>query len=169
MNASEFWDRENGPPSNPGQISIKRMACEFAESYLTECARSKRGNGHPMIEDVIAYCAERKNGVDPQQWFNHYVSNGWRVGRNPMKDWKAAVRTWEKNDYGNGNGKASNARTESRPSPARQRAEHNASVLYEALRNHVGERVVSDGGQREDGNGPAHESGVIEGVCKPIP
>ena len=61
---------------------------------------------HPTLEDVTAYCSERRNQVNPQRWFDHYSSNGWRVGKNSMKDWKAAVRTWEQNgaNYGNGNG-----------------------------------------------------------------
>ena len=53
----------------------------------------------PSIEEVSAYCIERKNNVDPQKWLDHYTSNGWMVGRSKMKDWKAAVRTWEKNDF----------------------------------------------------------------------
>ncbi len=56
----------------------------------------------PSLEDVKAYCIERRNAgkepVDPERWFNYYVSNGWRVGRNSMKNWKAAVHTWEKSD-----------------------------------------------------------------------
>jgi hypothetical protein len=51
----------------------------------------------PTLEEVTAYCKERQNQVDPQLWIDHYSSNGWKVGRNPMKDWRAAVRTWEKN------------------------------------------------------------------------
>lgn len=54
----------------------------------------------PTIEEVTAYCKERNNNVDPQKWINHYTANGWKVGRNPMKDWKAAVRTWESNSKG---------------------------------------------------------------------
>lgn len=53
----------------------------------------------PALDDVKAYCAERNNKVDPEHWFSYYESNGWMVGRNKMKDWKAAVRTWEKNGY----------------------------------------------------------------------
>lgn len=53
----------------------------------------------PTLEQVQAYCQERKNNVDPQRWLDHYTSNGWKVGRNPMKDWKAAVRTWERSVY----------------------------------------------------------------------
>ena len=54
----------------------------------------------PSLEDVKAYCIERKNNVDPNKFIDYYESNGWMVGKNKMKDWKAAVRTWEKNSYG---------------------------------------------------------------------
>lgn len=52
----------------------------------------------PTLEQVTEYCRERNKGVNPEKWFNYYSSNGWKVGKNPMKDWKAAVRTWENND-----------------------------------------------------------------------
>ena len=49
----------------------------------------------PTIEEVTAYCQERKNNVSPEAFINHYTSKGWMIGKNKMKDWKAAVRTWE--------------------------------------------------------------------------
>ena len=52
----------------------------------------------PSLADVQAYCAERGNSVDAQKFVDYYESNGWRVGKNPMKDWRAAVRTWERNN-----------------------------------------------------------------------
>ena len=52
----------------------------------------------PTVEEVQAYCAERGNGLDARQFVDFYESKGWMVGRNPMKDWKAAVRTWEQRD-----------------------------------------------------------------------
>ena len=54
----------------------------------------------PTIEEVKEYCSERKNRVDAERFVNYYTANGWKVGKNPMKDWKAAVRTWERNDSG---------------------------------------------------------------------
>lgn len=54
----------------------------------------------PTVEEVQAYCKERNNNVDAEKFITHYQSNGWKVGKSAMKDWKAAVRTWEKNDYG---------------------------------------------------------------------
>lgn len=51
----------------------------------------------PSAEDVQAYCKERNNNVDSEKFVDFYSSKGWMVGKNKMKDWKAAVRTWEKN------------------------------------------------------------------------
>lgn len=52
----------------------------------------------PTIEDVRAYCIERGNGVNPEAFVDFYASKGWMVGKNKMKDWKAAIRTWEKGE-----------------------------------------------------------------------
>ena len=50
----------------------------------------------PTVSEVKQYCLERNNQVDPERFFNFYESKGWMIGKNKMKDWKAAVRTWEK-------------------------------------------------------------------------
>jgi len=55
----------------------------------------------PDIEEVKNYCQQRNKGIDPQRWFDHYEAKGWMIGKNKMKDWKAAVRTWENNEAGN--------------------------------------------------------------------
>jgi hypothetical protein len=52
----------------------------------------------PTIEEVQAYITEKGYHVDAQRFIDYYESNGWKVGRNPMKDWKATVRTWENRD-----------------------------------------------------------------------
>lgn len=49
----------------------------------------------PTVEEVRAYCEERQNGIDSEQFVDFYSSKGWMIGKNKMKDWKAAVRTWE--------------------------------------------------------------------------
>lgn len=59
----------------------------------------------PSVEEVRAYCLERKNGINAEQFVDYYESNGWKVGKNKMKDWKASVRTWERNRYGGGQAK----------------------------------------------------------------
>lgn len=55
----------------------------------------------PTIEEVQAYCRERQNNVDPQRFIDYYEARGWLIGKNKMKDWKAAVRTWERSGYNN--------------------------------------------------------------------
>ena len=50
----------------------------------------------PTPEEVNAYCQERHNGIDGSEFCDFYTSKGWKIGKNPMKDWKAAVRTWER-------------------------------------------------------------------------
>lgn len=55
----------------------------------------------PTIDEVIGYCLERKNNVDAQKFIDYYTANGWHVGKNKMIDWRAAVRTWERNNYNN--------------------------------------------------------------------
>ena len=52
----------------------------------------------PTLEEVTEYCKARNNGVDPQRFIDFYASKGWKVGNQPMKDWKACIRTWERRD-----------------------------------------------------------------------
>lgn len=52
----------------------------------------------PSVADVQAYCRKRGNRVDAQRFVDFYAAKGWMVGRNPMKDWQAAVRTWERSE-----------------------------------------------------------------------
>lgn len=75
---------------------------QLVDSRSTEVRLGKvrqgkdRKNIPPSLEEVTAYCNERKNNVDPQQFIDFYESKGWYVGKTKMKDWKACVRTWEK-------------------------------------------------------------------------
>lgn len=57
----------------------------------------------PTLEEITEYCKERNNNIKPEKFINYYESNGWQVGRGKMKDWKAAVRSWENNGYNGSN------------------------------------------------------------------
>ena len=60
--------------------------------------RSARKFVKPSLDDVCAYCRQRKNNVSADQFIDHYDANGWVQGKGkPIRDWKAAVRTWERN------------------------------------------------------------------------
>jgi hypothetical protein len=67
----------------------------IAIEQLNRIESNLNSNIPPSLEEVVAYCTERNNEVDPQRWYNFYSAKGWMIGKNKMKDWKAAVRTWE--------------------------------------------------------------------------
>jgi hypothetical protein len=99
--------QNNDQTDSTADLPADRLADDLADDLHKKKERNKEGKkgtrfARPTLEEVIAYCQKRRNNVDPQKWFNHYTSNGWRVGKNPMRDWKAAVHTWEGNEYGNG-------------------------------------------------------------------
>ncbi|ADZ83205.1 hypothetical protein [Cellulosilyticum lentocellum] len=56
----------------------------------------------PTLDQVREYCLERNNIVDAERFIDFYSSKGWCIGRNKMKDWKAAIRTWERSDNSKG-------------------------------------------------------------------
>ena len=53
----------------------------------------------PSLLDIQTYCTERKNNIDPGHFFDYNEARGWMIGKNKMKDWKAAIRTWEKSGF----------------------------------------------------------------------
>lgn len=66
------------------KISIDKISKEESKRFVP-----------PSVEEVMEYCQERQNNVNPEAFVDFYTAKGWKVGNNPMKDWKAAVRTWE--------------------------------------------------------------------------
>lgn len=80
------------------QSKAKQDKTDQIKAELCAPAPSAKRFSPPVVADVAAYCAERKNGVDAQQFVDFYTAKGWRVGNSPMKDWRAAVRTWERRD-----------------------------------------------------------------------
>ena len=74
----------------------------------TDVKRNQSNNAarfvKPTIEEVRAYCRDRGNTIDPEAFVAYYESKGWKVGTAPMRDWKAAVITWERRRKENNNG-----------------------------------------------------------------
>lgn len=80
-------------------VCIKRARDDVsAPTHPLEEKKTKTNFYPPTVEDVSAYCLERKNGVNPAKFVDFYASKGWMVGKNKMKDWRAAVRNWERDD-----------------------------------------------------------------------
>lgn len=74
----------------------------------------------PTLEEVMEYCQERNNGIDAIQFFDFYEANGWVQGKDkPLKDWKAAVRTWERNGVVTTNSSRNGQRTETQNATGR--------------------------------------------------
>lgn len=75
--------------------------------------RENKGQGRfnkPSVQEVAEYCQARNNGIDPEEFVAFYESKGWMVGKNPMKDWRSAIITWEKSK-----------KKESRPRPQQRK------------------------------------------------
>lgn len=116
------WDRYQqhepaGQPASPpaGQPApnqhltteqeVKNINTPSLSSLRSERDSPKGGDAHrgeaarfypPTVGEVQAYCESRGNRIDAQAFVDFYTSKGWKVGKNPMKDWRAAVRTWER-------------------------------------------------------------------------
>lgn len=95
-NALKRWNKQKECKSNAIASSLNMPIENENEIYINKEKVSKFKK--PSLEEVRQYCAERNKGVDAERWFNYYESNGWQIGKNKMKNWKAAVHTWEKNN-----------------------------------------------------------------------
>jgi hypothetical protein len=86
-----------------GKVSIGKDSIELGdckgEGEPSPNPKNPKRFVKPSLDEVIAYCQERRNSVNPEKFIDYYESNGWKVGKNSMKDWKAAVRTWERNSF----------------------------------------------------------------------
>jgi len=82
---------------------------KLSKDKLSEVKESKEKRSRfapPTLEEVTAYCKERNNNVDAEKFIDYYTANGWVQGKGkPVKDWKACVRTWERNNYSTGSRK----------------------------------------------------------------
>ncbi len=81
----------------------KKVGKKVGESESKVDSGGRKVFKKPSVKEVQVYCEERENSIDPEEFVDFYESKGWVVGKSPMKDWKAAVRTWERNGYGQRN------------------------------------------------------------------
>lgn len=86
----------------PIAVTVPNTIQELNSVGLTPDLSLKKKFKKPKVVDVQIYCRERSNNVDPSTFIDFYESNGWKVGKNPMKDWRAAIRTWEKRNQNGG-------------------------------------------------------------------
>lgn len=113
--------RENGSKAKRSESKAKRSETEAKEKrdsdsdsegdsdseseHITPAPGARKETTRfvpPSAEEIADYCAERGNRVDPAKFADYYAARGWKVGSGPMKDWKAAVRTWERRENAHG-------------------------------------------------------------------
>lgn len=94
--------KENLSKENPTEIFPKTDSVETGAEERKKVAPKKERFKPPTVQEVQDYCNERQNGIQAYTFVNFYQSKGWKVGNQPMKDWKAAVRTWEQKNKQNG-------------------------------------------------------------------
>ena len=101
------------PPGTPSKDQSQKRVPEKPGT------RARKGFVKPSLEEVTAYCVERKNGIDPGLFIDSNEAKGWVVGttRSPMKDWKATIRTWERR-----NGSGAEAQHGQRPGDGKVKA-----------------------------------------------
>lgn len=116
------WESQTKQRSEAGKRSAEKRAKEKQRKATTVESRStnstvsvsdsvsvsvnkktkaKKRFISPSVEEVKEYCSERNNTVDPEKFVDYYESKGWMVGKNKMKDWKSAVRNWERSSFNN--------------------------------------------------------------------
>lgn len=83
--------------SNADVTQVKRIS-NVEKDIEKEKEKDNKRFTPPTLEEVTAYCKERGKGVDPNRWYDFYLSKNFMVGKNKMKDWKASVRLWEPKD-----------------------------------------------------------------------
>ena len=99
-------NRQNNSQSTGEQQASNRQSTGEQQQYNNNNKETKKKRNNlsilfikPTVEDIEKYCDEKGIfGFDAQKFIDYYDSNGWKVGRNPMKDWRATVRTWVRND-----------------------------------------------------------------------
>ena len=102
----EILERFRSVPGEDEETYAKRLGKVVAQEQEQEQEQEQDISGPrggkkrfipPTVQEVADYCRERGNGIDAEAFVAHYASKGWMVGRSKMKDWRAAVVTWEKN------------------------------------------------------------------------
>ena len=88
---------ENQPQYNTKELNTNN---KIHKDKINKESSAKRFTP-PTVEDVKSYCLSRNNNINAEQFVDFYTAKGWKVGNTPMKDWKAAVRTWEQRDFSN--------------------------------------------------------------------
>ena len=101
VNAANRAGKKAEPETNEENSAIEPQPEEKPAQEIQPEKPKRKNFVKPTVEEIAAFCKEKKYTVSAQQFFNYYESNGWKIGRNAMKSWQAAVQNWNTRDKAN--------------------------------------------------------------------
>lgn len=98
--SGQMWDKQDNVPNVPVREERRGEENNISNINITNISnntitRKSKRFVPPTVEEVDEYCRSRNNTISGEAFVSFYESKGWLIGKSPMKDWKAAVRTWE--------------------------------------------------------------------------
>ena len=94
VNAANRAGKKAEPATNKENLAAEPQPEEKPAQEIQPEKPKRKNFVKPTVEEIEAFCKEKKYNVNAQQFFNYYESNGWKIGRNAMKSWQAAVQNW---------------------------------------------------------------------------
>ena len=101
VNAANRAGKKAEPETNKENLAAEPQPEEKPAQEIQPEKPKRKNFVKPTVEEIAAFCKEKKYTVNAQQFFNYYESNGWKIGRNAMKSWQAAVQNWNARDKAN--------------------------------------------------------------------
>ena len=101
VNAANRAGKKAEPETNKENLAAEPQPEEKPAQEIQQEKPKRKNFVKPTVEEIAAFCKEKKYTVSAQQFFNYYESNGWKIGRNAMKSWQAAVQNWNIRDKAN--------------------------------------------------------------------
>ena len=101
VNAANRAGKKAEPATNKENLAAEPQPEEKPTQEIQQEKPKRKNFVKPTVEEIAAFCKEKKYTVNAQQFFNYYESNGWKIGRNAMKSWQAAVQNWNTREKAN--------------------------------------------------------------------
>lgn len=101
VNAANRAGKKAEPATNEENSAIEPQPEEKPAQEIQPEKPKRKNFVKPTVEEITDFCKEKKININVKKFFLHYESNGWHVGKSPMKSWKAAVQKWAENNYDN--------------------------------------------------------------------
>ena len=101
VNAANRAGKKAEPATNQENPATEPQPEEKPAQEIQQEKPKRKNFVKPTVEEIAAFCKEKNININVNKFFLHYESNGWHVGKTPMKSWKAAVQKWAENNYDN--------------------------------------------------------------------